>query len=345
MIQGLNAYQDLTLKEILIDFDIQVKPIKKIEITPNYIIYHYDLYDISKIAKVEKVSKYLSALLHSEVNYYKSDIAHFGIAVAKSNRDIINYNTNKIKDKLQLEKPYSVLVGVDDKNQYQFVNLNDIPHILVAGASGSGKSVLLHNMICSLLVDDRNNNLEFVFIDTKRVELTQYSELKNLMCPVAITEDYAVEVLSAICKIIDLRYQKMQQMNLRKANDEFSHIVIVIDEFADLMGLCGKMIERFIVRISQLGRACNIHLIIATQRPTANVITGLIKSNIPCKIGLQTSSVKESVNVLDHKGCEKLKGKGDCLLKIPSQVEEIHLQCPYISDEQINNIIKEIKGE
>lgn len=334
----------IPLKEILSDCGIKCT-FKGIEYCPSYIIYHFNLYNITQLSKISKVVKYVSAYLHLNVEQRESDVGHFALAIEKTKKETIYFSNNTIQKQIMSDKPYSMIIGIDDRNQAQTISLNDVPHILIGGATGSGKSVLLNNMICSLIRKHNENELDLVLIDTKRVELGIYKDIPQLATPIVNNVDSAINTLEIVCKIMDDRYKKMEEMGIRNGIDHFSKLVVVIDELADLMITSDKYIEKYIVRIAQLGRACNINLIIATQRPTVDVVTGSIKANIPCRIALQTLSSRDSINILDHKGAENLKGKGDCLLKLPTEVKEIHLQCPFIRDEDIEKIIKGINND
>ena len=225
-------------------------------------------------------------------------------------------------------------------NEALVLSVGDMPHILIAGATGSGKSVLLNSMIVSMLFSCTPTMMQFVMIDPKKVELSKYEGLPHLACPIVKNHSDAVQVLENVCAEMDNRYNRMAAEGFKKASDMgLPSLVVVIDELADLMLTSKYECEQSIIRIAQLGRAAGIHLIIATQRPTVNVITGLIKSNIPCKIALQTSSIRDSITILDHKGAESLTGKGDALLKLPDRVEEIRFQSAYISDTDIESVV------
>lgn len=334
-----------TISEILRDLGINTKLVDYKD-CPTYTMFYYDLYDITNISKLPKVVKYISAYLHANTTIRTTTKSHFALAVEKAERQLTNYNDMSYKFKLGIAKPYSMLIGKDENNVVQTISFEDVPHILISGATGSGKSVLLNNMLCSLIEKTNEEDLGLILIDPKRVELSQYNELDNYLEDNVVNDvESAIDILEMTCKVMDNRYAKMQQLGVRDAKGLFRKIVIVIDEFADLMNWDKLHTERYIVRIAQLGRACGIHLLIATQRPTVDVITGNIKANINCRIALQMASFRDSITILDHKGAEKLKGKGDLLLKLPSQVEEIHCQCPFIDDKTIQKIINKNKGE
>ena len=150
----------------------------------------------------------------------------------------------------------------------------------------------------------------------------------------------AVYYLSELCETMERRYEYLESENLKDGKDKLKPIFVVIDELADLMLSSRYEVEESIVKLAQKSRAVNIHLILATQRPQATIITGLIKANMPCKIGLKMASFRDSVILLDHKGCENLLGYGDCIIKLPYQIDEIRTQIAYVSDEKIKEIIK-----
>ena len=216
-----------------------------------------------------------------------------------------------------------------------------MPHILIAGTTGSGKSVSVNSIICSILKSSDIIKNSFVMIDTKIVELSMYKKLPN--CQIATNVEDALELLEDIDIEIDARYKVMEKNNEKIMPDYVSRKIVVIEELADLMFASKKEVEKYIVKIAQLGRACGVHLIAATQRPTVNVVTGLIKANIGCRLVLKTTSNIDSIVIIDESGAETLKGKGDCLLKLPNKSELIHIQCPFISDEEIKKIINDYK--
>ncbi|MBQ5773571.1 MAG: DNA translocase FtsK [Acetobacter sp.] len=180
-------------------------------------------------------------------------------------------------------------------------------------------------------------------IDTKRVELSPYKQIGE-KCEVATSFERGVQILKEVCYQIDARYELMEKFGYRTMPNNLYRVIVVIEELSDLMMASKKAVEKHIVKIAQLGRACGVHLIIATQRPTVDVVTGQIKANIGCRFALKTTSAIDSRNILDKSGAEKLSGKGDCLLKLPETTDEIHLQCPYISDKDIEKTIKNYSG-
>ena len=308
---------------------------------PQIATYHFKLDNILDINKLKKPVAALSAMIHTTATQTTSNIGHFALVIPHQQRDIITIRECMLTRTFNEYKSHlRTCLGADCYNRSLVLSVGDMPHILIAGATGSGKSVLLNSMIVSMLYSCTPATMQFVMIDPKKVELSKYEGLPHLKYPIIKNHSDAVQVLESVCAEMDNRYNRMAAEGFKKASDMgLPSLVVVIDELADLMLTSKYECEQSIIRIAQLGRAAGIHLIIATQRPTVNVITGLIKSNIPCKIALQTSSIRDSITILDHKGAESLTGKGDALLKLPDRVEEIRFQSAYISDTDIESVV------
>lgn len=330
------------IKTLLFDFGLPCIQ-KQATKSAHCITIHYNLLDVTQLNLVPKKLQYVSTFLHINLMPVKSSVAHFAVTIPLAYGGVNFYDKQfnecfKGKDYLKYEEKerLEIFAGVDMDNIPLMLQLDDLPHILIAGTTGSGKSVMLNSVICSLL---RNNTFSnFYMIDTKRVELSPYKAI-NWHCKVANSQESAISILEDICNELDARYEIMEENCWRKIPDNYPRTIVVIEELGDLMAISKKVVEKHIVKIARLGRACGIHLIIATQRPTTDVVTGEIKANIGCRFALQTTSSIDSRNILGHSGAEKLRGKGDCLLKLPTQADEIHLQCPYISDEEIQKTI------
>lgn len=309
---------------------------------PQITTYHFKLQKILDITKLKKPIAALSAMLHTIVTQTASNIGHFALIIPKFDRKITTLRECMLTKTFDgFEKPLRSCLGLDCYNSSVVLSVASMPHILIAGATGSGKSVLLNSIIVSLLYSSTPRQTQFVMIDPKKVELSRYEGLPHLIKPIVKDHASAISTLEEVCNIMDQRYSLMAEKGCKKASEmNLPSLVVVIDELADLMLTSKYECEQSIIRIAQLGRAAGIHLIIATQRPTVNVITGLIKSNIPCKIALQTSSIRDSINILDHKGAETLTGRGDALLKLPDRVEEVRFQSAYISDEDIDKVVE-----
>jgi S-DNA-T family DNA segregation ATPase FtsK/SpoIIIE len=253
-----------------------------------------------------------------------------------------------------------ILLGKAINGDWIFSDLSKMPHLLIAGATGSGKSVCVNTIVMSILMNARPDEIKLLMVDPKKVELTQYSRLPHMIAPVITEPHGAYAALQWLVKEMQVRYEILKQLglrnitafNLRKINpdlekslnitipDQMPMIVAIVDEFADLMMVSSADIETPIARIAQMARAVGIHLILATQRPSREVITGIIKANIPTRISFKVASRVNSQIILDDTGAESLLGNGDCLFLAPGSSQLNRAQGAYISDEDINRVIQ-----
>jgi S-DNA-T family DNA segregation ATPase FtsK/SpoIIIE len=238
-------------------------------------------------------------------------------------------------------------LGRDVTGEPLFADIEKMPHLLVAGATGSGKSVMIHSIILSLLYKNSPQSLRMVLIDPKRVELSIYENLPHLVSPVITESKKAAGVFKWAIAEMERRYQLLQAGGNRDVksynastgkDDPLPYVVIVADELADIMTTYGREVEGSIVRLAQMARATGIHLILATQRPSVEVITGLIKANITTRIALQVASQIDSRTILDTAGAEKLLGGGDLLFTSASLSKPKRIQGAYVSEEEINAV-------
>ena len=230
------------------------------------------------------------------------------------------------------------------------VDLGLMPHLLVAGATGSGKSVCMNAVICCLLFNNTPEDLKMLMIDPKMVELVGYNGIPHLIAPVVIEAEQVVGALAWVTRQMDERYRLFHKMGVRnleeynqrvrrlKDKDPLPALVVLIDELADLMMVAPDEVERYICRVAQMGRATGIHLVIATQRPSVDVVTGLIKANFPARISFAVTSQTDSRVILDQGGAENLLGRGDMLFMSPQQAMPIRLQGCYVSDKEIHRL-------
>ena len=238
-------------------------------------------------------------------------------------------------------------LGRDVSGEPVFVDLEKMPHLLIAGATGSGKSVCIHAIITSFLYKNSPENLRMILIDPKRVELNLYEGLPHLISPVVTESKKAIGVFRWAISEMERRYELLQQagardiksFNSNKNNESLSYLVIVVDELADLMANFGREVEGSIVRLAQMARATGIHLILSTQRPSVDVLTGLIKANITARIALQVASQVDSRTILDMAGAEKLLGGGDLLFVSGELSKPKRIQCSYIAEEEIKRVV------
>lgn len=248
--------------------------------------------------------------------------------------------------------PLTVALGLTIEGEPYYTNISEMPHGLIAGATGSGKSVCINTIILSLLYKAHYDEVKLMLIDPKMVELTQYNGIPHLVTPVITDAKAATAALKWAVDEMERRYElfvKNQVRDIKRYNrtateDSLPYIVIIIDELADLMLVSPQEVEDYISRIAQKARAAGIHLLLATQRPSVDVITGLIKANIPSRIAFSVSSQVDSRTILDEKGAEQLLGKGDMLLIENGSAKPLRLQGPFVSDEEIERVVHYLRS-
>lgn len=254
----------------------------------------------------------------------------------------------------QLDKDLNIALGKDILGQPTFANLTKMPHLLVAGTTGSGKSIGIHSMIFSLLFKLSPDDLRLILIDPKMLEMSIYNNIPHLLAPVICNANDAIKVLSWCVEEMENRYRIMAtsgarniqnyNQNFDSSNKKLPYIVIVIDELADLMMSSGKQAENLIARLAQKARAAGIHLILATQRPTSEIITTLIKSNIPNRIAFQVSNKADSRAIIEQSGAENLLGNGDMLYLTAGNSNALRIHGAYVSDNEMQNITNYLKN-
>lgn len=317
----------------------------------------------TKINSIERLTNELAIYLGAKnVNVLIDSINNNIIfEIPKKTRQNLGFKDIIIQDSDKKEG-LQVALGKDLNNNIFEIDLCKMPHLLVSGTTGSGKSVLLNTIILSLLYNYSPQELNLLLIDPKKVELSNYENIPQLRAEIATDTETARQTLDFAIKEMLSRYEILKQNKARniesynKQNaNKLPYLVIVIDELADLMlsevktklglDLTGtQRIDEKICRIAQMGRACGVHLIVSTQRPSTDVITGLIKANIPSRIALSVSNIYDSKVILDRKGAEKLTGNGDMYYKQIGADELIRIQGAFIQDAEIEKIVNYIRG-
>lgn len=330
------------------EFDIQAE-IKAIAPGPVIVRFELQLAPGERSNKVVTLSKELARALK---------IAHIHVVENIPGKSTIGLDVPQVKRQVIQLLPLlgnittqhlPIVIGVDAQGQSLILDLAKLPHLLVAGATGSGKSVGINAMLLSLLSYCDPSHLRLVLIDPKILEFSGYSYLPHLAAPVLTEAMQAIAALRWCVKLMDERYHILAQNHVRhiseyhtlrqkKSLPSMPYIVIVIDELADLMLMSKKVVEEPIARLAQKARACGIHLILATQRPSVDVITGLIKANIPARLAYAVSSKIDSRTIIDQQGAEALLGMGDGFLSLPSASGLIRIHGAYMSDEEIHKL-------
>ena len=249
------------------------------------------------------------------------------------------------------QSPLAIALGKDITGRSVFGDLDDMPHLLIAGTTGSGKTVCVNTCILSLLFRGSPENLKFLMIDPKMVELMPFNGLPHLLCPVVTDAKKAAVALNWVVSEMESRYQLLSKAGARnieaynEKQEKIPYIIVIVDEFADLMSVARDQIENAITRLAQLSRAVGIHLILATQRPSVDVITGVIKANLPARVSFKVASKVDSRTVLDSNGAEALLGKGDMLFLQPGKEDLVRIQGALVKDAEIERVVEFIRAQ
>ena len=343
-----------TLEKVLADFDIPGK-IKECHIGPSVTQYELELKAGTKVNKLLSIQKEIALNLAAKDVRIQAPIpgkSTIGIELPNKVNSAVSFR--EILSKLPAPSEKSILavgLGKDIMGTVKWAEINATPHLLIAGATGSGKSVCINCVIASILMRARPDEVKLVMVDPKKVELSMYNGVPHLLTPVVTDPKKASIALKNIVVEMERRYQVFEDTKCKnitaynkmcETNTDYvplPYIVVIIDELADLMVVAGKDVESSIQRITQLARAAGIHLIVATQRPSTDVITGIIKANIPSRIAFSVSSGIDSRTILDHVGAERLLGNGDMLFKPMGENVPIRIQGAFVSDEELQKIV------
>ncbi|MFZ5424517.1 MAG: DNA translocase FtsK 4TM domain-containing protein [Patescibacteria group bacterium] len=345
------------IEDTLRSFGIEIS-VKEINYGPSVTQYALETPSGTKIAKISNLQYDLALALASPTGSVRIEApipgrSLIGIEVPNNNRLVVNFKEILTSDAMKGNKaPLGIVLGKDVSGASKVYDIAKMPHLLVAGATGSGKSIFLQSIMFSLLFKKGPDEVKFILVDPKRVELVYYQDIPHLLTPVVTDSEKAPSVFGWLVDEMERRYKLLEAARVRNIvgyNEKsgfqaMPYIVVIVDEMAEIMVRDPAAVEKNIIRLAQLSRATGIHLILTVQRPSTNIITGLIKANIPCRAAFNVTSQVDSRVIIDQPGAEKLLGKGDMLFVPPDASKPVRLQGSFIDEKEINQLVSYLKS-